>query len=373
MGVVPSVDALARTMLGFRVVTPKGEPVPGAAVYVAIPEVGTLKVGYADVSGRILLGFSPELLRRDPVVFGEKGGQLYGVEFSITWGGKLGESPAPWERLRNLQLRTVGHDGLWYEEGLPEEWVRFGTWVLEKGRRFLREFLGWEPPSFGLLLSLQPTLPMIPGGKLQIHDREVLVFPFSVQRESPREVFTTGLHEWAEAALHERFGAQRLPRWVVEGIAEYAAYAPLRRPPVWWRRDTVLREVQQQACEYMAEALERARQYSRENPDVTQRFNLLQWRYAGPAYPLREELHAWGYPAAGSAVDELCRRFGESFPRRFLEELSRSADIAAEAVLRTLHHLTGMDWQQRLQGYPDSAVLRTLERVKAEICAARKH
>lgn len=184
-------------------------------------------------------------------------------------------------------------------------------------------------------------------------------------------MLTTSLHEWVEVALHERFGAQRLPRWVVEGLAEYAAYAPLRRPPSWWRRDTMLLEVQRQACEYMAKALERAGQYSREHPDITQRFNLVQWRYAGPAYPLREELHAWGYPAAGSAVDELCRRFGETFPRRFLEELSRAQVLPAESVLHTLHRLTGMEWGSYLQEFPDTHVLRTLERVKADICAAR--
>lgn len=143
-GVVPSVDALARTMLGFRVVTPQGEPVPNAAVYVAVPEVGTLKVEYADSGGRIFLAFSPGLLQRDPIIFGEKDGQLYGVDFSFTWGGKLGESPAPWKGLQNLRLRATEQDGVWYGEGVSEEWVQFGTWILEKGRRFLREFLGWS-------------------------------------------------------------------------------------------------------------------------------------------------------------------------------------------------------------------------------------
>lgn len=83
-GVIGIAADLADVPLVFRVLGPDDLWLPFANVVVDLGDHGRILIGTADENGEISITFSEEMLALDPVVSGEKDGELLPVHFRFT-------------------------------------------------------------------------------------------------------------------------------------------------------------------------------------------------------------------------------------------------------------------------------------------------
>ena len=344
---------------GYTVVDTSGTPVPHADVVADLDSLGRLRIGSADAQGQIRLSFSEALLRRNPAVFGLKGGQFYGVEFDFTASAEVGESLQVVD-LQSLTRQEVEPDVLWYSSPITTQKRTLFADVLRRQRAFIKGYFGLEPIPFGMALVDTSGNVSVSPSEVQVGDRMVQVFPYALRdEETPMGIATTNLHEWVEASLRGPAFAE-VPRWISDGLAEHARLALYRELTPSERRRLKVKS-------WFRDALPRLRSGLEEAMDRQDTFNLANWPYAGPDNPLTAPTQAIGYGVAMSFWNDVIEAQGEDVVKRFLEALPRDEAISNEEAIETLEEVTGTDYTDRLRNYSFKNVNQFLTEIEKEI------
>lgn len=349
---------------GFTVVDSSGNPVPRADVVADLDSLGRLRIGSANAQGQIRLAFSEALLRRNPAVFGLKGGQFYGVEFNFTASTEVSE-PLQVVDLQSLARQEVEPDVLWYSPSVTTQKRALFADVLRRQRAFIKGYLGLEPIPFGMALVDTSGNVSVSPSEVQVGDRMVQVFPYALRdEETPMGIATTNLHEWVEASLRGPAFAE-VPRWMGDGLAEHARLAQYRALSPEERRRLKVEA-------WLRDALPRLRGGLEEAMERQDTFNLADWPYLGPDYPLTASTQAIGYGVAMSFWNNVTEAEGKATIKRFLEALPRNKDISSEEAVETLEEVTGTDYTDRLRSYPFAEVEQFLGEVEKEILGGER-
>jgi len=348
---------------GFSVVDSSGNPVPHADVIADLDSLGRLRIGSANAQGQIRLAFSEALLRRNPAVFGLKGGQLYGVEFNFSASTEVGESLQVVD-LQSLERQEVEPDVLWHSPSVtPQKRALFAD-VLRRQRGFVKEYLGLEPIPFGMALVDTSGNVSVSPSEIQVKDRVVQIFPYALRDEdTPMAIATTHLHEWVEATLRGPAFAE-VPRWISDGLAEHARLAQYRALSADERRRLKVKS-------WFREALPRLRGGLEEAMERQDTFNLAAWPYLGTDNPLTAQ-QAIGYGVAMSFWNDVVEAEGKAAVKRFLKALPRNKAISSEEAVETLEEVTGTDYTARLRSYPFAQVEQFLVETEREILGGER-
>jgi hypothetical protein len=331
---------------GFTVVD-GDRPVPFARLVVDLDTLGRLVIGRANEQGQLSLAFTATFLRRNPTVFGERGGRFYGVRFDMTADAAAGERLAQVD-VATLEARDVGPDVVFASPSVPEATRATFADALRRQRAFMADSLRLAPVPWGAALVDTSGSVALSPSQIQRGDRLVKTFPYALRNEPLAAHIAVNLHEWVELSLEAMFET-RLPRFVGDGLAEHAQLA-------FYRTLTPEERAALDADGYVRRFVEQLQDGLADDRGERDTFNLFDWPYAGPDYTLRDRSMRLGYRASASFWYEVTQAEGEAAIRALMARLPREGAISSAEVVATLAAITGTDYTERLRRYPLDAV-----------------
>lgn len=358
IGLIHTPADLADVGLGFTVVDSLGHSIPYANVVVDLDTLGRMQIGRTNESGQITLTFSEELILRDPIVFGEQGGRLYGVTFNAT-ASVDDAGPIQTVDLSTLEQEDVGQDVLYFSTSVDPRTVDQFAGLIRQQHAFIRDSLGLAPIPWGMALVDAAGNLSISPPTVQREGRTLTVFPFALRSDDPASIAAVNLHEWVEQTLDARF-AERLPRWIADGLAEHAQLA-------FYRSRTAEERTEFNVTTWFRPVLKRVRERVEEAQDESSTFDLLTWRYADEEYTLDAPTQWLGYRVAASFWYDITTSAGSVSVREFLTALPDDDPISSAEAIRVLNSVIGQDYSNRLQSYPLADVLRYFDDLEVEI------
>mgnify|MGYP000029441943 CR=1 FL=1 len=366
-GVAKSYSDFEGVNFAFSVLDSHKKPLTFAPIILTLENLGDIRFGWTSSEGIFMIAITEKLINSNPILFVE-GYDYAFFQANLTASLKKDEN----KRYKSINLNDLievknGIDYFWYSKDIHNDLIDLGKEMLTLQRIFIQEFLGLDPIPWGVaFINTDDNVVLSPSG-ITRGSQMIKIFPYSLGKgiKEFTETASSNLHEWIESTINKYFFEDfsiNKPRWVIDGIAEYARISFLKWLEIDQRKKYLVNK------NFITQQIQSGKKlWSNYLQNGNKTFNLLSWQFASPEYSILHPTQILGYSASNAFWFDISKNCGQDIIKKLLNKLNPK-NFNNNSVLFELKNICPKyEFDIYLHIFPVDNILKIIDEIQKEI------